>query len=179
MVSFKRRQEKDNHATLPTDCLTVVTMARYSQKPAPLTQLFDKLPLLQQQQSFGQLQQLNQLLHQVLQQQAHGCQVARIHQGRAVILCQSAAWATRVKMQRDAILANFRQKILPDLAGLDIEITPKASITPPAAKTVMQADPVDGKADASMRLQQLADASSGPLKEHIEQLIRRRNDNEP
>ncbi|MCC5826212.1 DciA family protein [Alkalimonas sp.] len=149
-------------------------MARYSQKPAPLNQLFDKLPLLQQQQSLSQLQQFNQLLNQLLQEQAHGCQVARIHQGRAVILCQSAAWATRVKMQRDAILANFRQKILPELGGLDIEITPKARISLPQEANVVTTPHADG--DACRRLQQLADASSGPLKERIEQLIRRRND---
>ncbi|SEA80881.1 DciA family protein [Alkalimonas amylolytica] len=173
VASFKRRQEKDNRATLQTGCLTVRIMARYSQKPAPLNQLFDKLPLLQQQQSLSQLQQFNQLLNQLLQQQAHGCQVARIYQGRAVILCQSAAWATRVKMQRDAILDNFRQKILPELGGLDIEITPKASIAPPPAAKAAQIPPV--RDDACKRLQQLADASSGPLKAHIEQLIRRRN----
>ncbi|MDP4529156.1 DciA family protein [Alkalimonas delamerensis] len=147
-------------------------MARYSQKPAQLNQLMAELPLLQRQQNFTQLQQLNQLLHQLLGQQQHGCQVARIHQGRAVILCQSAAWATRVKMQRDAILDNFRQKILPDLAGLDIDITPKASIRPPqpAAKHEVAAN----SQQASQRLQQLADACSGPLKDKIEGLIQRR-----
>ncbi|MEE2023148.1 MULTISPECIES: DciA family protein [Alkalimonas] len=160
------------HATLTTSRLADTVMARYSQKPAHLNNLLDSLPLLQHQQGFHQLQQFNQLLTELLQHPEHGCQVARIHQGRAVILCQSAAWATRVKMQRDAILDNFRQKILPELAGLDIEITPKARITPPLPKKTVARQP--DVSDASSRLQQLADASSGLLKEKIEQLIRRK-----
>jgi hypothetical protein len=32
-------------------------------------------------------------------------------------------------MQRAAILDNFRQKILPDLAGLDIDLTPNAELS--------------------------------------------------
>ncbi|MCH8537809.1 MAG: DciA family protein [Alkalimonas sp.] len=147
-------------------------MARYSQKPTQLTHLLTDLPLLQRQQSPDQLQRCNQLLTELLQHPDHGCQVGRIKHGRAVILCQSAAWATRVKMQRDAILDNFRQKILPDLAGLDIEITPNSRIRQPEPKKTTKQPTLSD--DAAQRMEQLAASSSGPLRESLLKLAAKR-----
>lgn len=147
-------------------------MARYSQKPTQLTHLLTDLPLLQRQQTPDQLQRCNQLLTELLQHADHGCQVGRIKQGRAVILCQSAAWATRVKMQRDAILDNFRQKILPDLAGLDIEITPNSRIRRPEPEKPTQTPTLSH--DAAERLEQLAASSSGQLRESLLKLAAKR-----
>jgi hypothetical protein len=147
-------------------------MARYSQKPTQLTHLLTDLPLLQRQQTPDQLQRCNQLLTELLQHPDHGCQVGRIKQGRAVILCQSAAWATRVKMQRDAILDNFRQKILPDLAGLDIGITPNSRIRRPEPEKPALAPTLSH--DAAERLEQLAASSSGQLRESLLKLAAKR-----
>lgn len=147
-------------------------MARYSQKPTQLTSLLTDLPLLQRQQAPDQLQRCNQVLTELLQHPDHGCRVGVIKQGRAVIFCQSAAWATRVKMQRDAILDNFRQKILPDLAGLDIEISPNSKIHRPEPVKPVVTPQLSH--DAAERMEQLAAASSGHLRESLLKLAARR-----
>lgn len=104
-------------------------MARYSRKPVDVSTLLQQNTLLQTSSQTELVRQLNTELIQFLQlEKPFFCKVSRIENGRVLILCTSAAWATRIKMQRGAILDNFRQKILPDLAGLDIEITPNSDI---------------------------------------------------
>ncbi len=104
-------------------------MARYSRKPVDVATLLQQNRLLQTSSQTELVRQLNTELIQILQlEKPFFCKVSRIEQGRVQILCTSAAWATRIKMQRGAILDNFRQKILPDLAGLDIEISPNSDI---------------------------------------------------
>jgi hypothetical protein len=118
--------------------LILFVMARYSRKPVDVSALLQQNTLLQGPQQTEIVRQLNTELIQILQlEKPYFCKVARLQAGRAQILCSSAAWATRIKMQREAILANFRQKILPDLAGLDIDISPNTDLsyqqTAPAA----------------------------------------------
>ena len=104
-------------------------MARYSRKPVDVATLLQQNTLLQTSSQTQIVRQLNTELIQFLQlEKPYFCKVSRIQAGRVQILCGSAAWATRLKMQRAAILDNFRQKISPDLAGLDIEISPNSDI---------------------------------------------------
>ena len=110
--------------------LIVLVMARYTRKPVDVTALLQQNTLLQSNQQTEIVRQLNTELIGILQlEKPYFCKVSRIQAGRVQILCSSAAWATRIKMQRAAILDNFRQKILPDLAGLDIELTPNSELS--------------------------------------------------
>ena len=105
-------------------------MARYTRKPVDVTALLHQNSLMQGNQQTEIVRQLNTELIQILQlEKPYFCKVNRIQAGRVQILCSSAAWATRLKMQRAAILDNFRQKILPDLAGLDIDLTPNSELS--------------------------------------------------
>lgn len=100
-------------------------MARYTEKPKDINKVLAHSSLASQQQQVKLMQQLNTVLAQVLQlEQLSFCRVTTIRDGRAIILCSSPTWLTRLKMQRDAILDNFRKKILPDLAGIEIEASP-------------------------------------------------------
>jgi len=100
-------------------------MARYSRKPVDLTMLLQQSTLLKGQQQTDLIAQLNTQLRAILQlENATICKVNRIHAGRVQILCGSATWATRLKMQRDIILTTFRQNVLPDCMGIDIEVNP-------------------------------------------------------
>ena len=104
-------------------------MARYSRKPVDVTALLQQSPLLKGQQQSDIVRQLNTELLQILQlENATFCKVNRIQAGRVQILCTYATWATRLKMQRDSILATFRQKVLPDCAGIDIEVNPNTHL---------------------------------------------------
>ncbi len=137
-------------------------MKRYNHKPEDLTKLFGQSTLATMQQQYELIRKLNAGLCQILQlEQLSFCQVSSINAGRAVILCQSPGWANRLKMQRDAILDNFRQKILPDLAGIDIEVSPHGQIARPpvkadantAAKPVVKALPEAARAALSHTLE--------------------------
>ncbi|MGI5308331.1 DUF721 domain-containing protein [Rheinheimera sp. WS51] len=104
-------------------------MARYTEKPKDINKVLAHSTLANQQQQVKLMQQLNTVLAQVLQlEQLTSCRVSTIRDGRAIILCSSPSWLTRLKMQRDAILDNFRKKILPDLAGIEIEPSPTGQI---------------------------------------------------
>ncbi len=117
------------HCALYVTATGAQAMARYTQKPQDISKLLSGSSLALQQQQVSVLQQLNKVLAEVLQlEQLSFCQVSSIRDGRAIILCASAPWLTRLKLQRDAILDNFRRKILPDLAGLEIEASPDGQI---------------------------------------------------
>jgi hypothetical protein len=132
-------------------------MKRYSHKPEDLTKLFGQSSLASMQQQYDLVRKLNAELCQIMQlEQLSFCQVSSINAGRAVILCQSPGWANRLKMQRDAILDNFRQKILPDLAGIDIEVSPHGQIARPANK-------IDNKVSASPPQKGLSDTARAAL----------------
>lgn len=128
-------------------------MKRYSHKPEDLTKLFGQSSLASMQQQYELVRKLNAELCHILQlEQLSFCQVSSINAGRAVILCQSPGWANRLKMQRDAILDNFRQKILPDLAGIDIEVSPHGQLTRPQGKAETKTaavPPAKGLSDAA------------------------------
>ncbi len=87
-----------------------------------------------------------------------------------MILCQSPAWATRLKMQRDAILANFRQKILPELAGIDIEVSPNLQLQYEKPEPVPQKDLPKISEQAADYLLAAADTMDGKLKEKLQKL---------
>lgn len=142
-------------------------MTRYSQKPQDISQVLHHSPLAKQQQQVHLAQKLNVALAEFLQlEQLSFCQVATIKSGRAVILCQSAAWATRLKMQRAAILDNFRQKILPDLAGIDIDVSPNVQLTPlPGLMLKKNSHHLSAQAAAALR--QAAAGSNGPLQQAL------------
>jgi hypothetical protein len=139
-------------------------MTRYTQKPLDISRVLSHSTLASQQQQVSLVQQLNKVLAEVLQlEQLSFCQVSCIRDGRAVILSASAPWLTRLKLQRDAILDNFRKKILPDLAGIDIEASPNGQINrlhvPVAQKNSHQLSD-----QAAQSLRAVAEASDGALK---------------
>jgi hypothetical protein len=149
-------------------------MKRYSHKPEDLAKLFEQSPLAGVQHQHKQVSQLNRELCQILQlPKLQFCQVASIKAGRAVILCSSAAWATRLKMQRDAILDNFRRKILPDLAGIDIEVSPngqnaifQVQETPAAPYSVSMSE------DSRATLQHAASQTHGVVQQALQRLLK-------
>lgn len=152
-------------------------MKRYNHKPEDLSRLLSHGQLSGIQQQFSVLSQFNQVLAELLQTPQLGfCQVANIKDGRAVILCSSAAWATRLKMQRDAILANFRQKILPDLAGLDIEVSPNGQNKPFSVQEKAAATYQVKKGGLSeqnrQQLAALAASSDGPVQQALQRLLK-------
>lgn len=155
-------------------------MKRYNHKPEDLSHLLSNSPLATVQQQYSLLQQFNTELAALLQLPDLGfCQVVNLKDGRAVILCSSAAWATRLKMQRDAILANFRQKILPDLAGLDIEVSPNGqnsrfSVQEKAAKPYQQSKAALSE-QTRQQLSQLAEQTAGPLQQALQRLLQGKN----
>lgn len=105
-------------------------MARYTRKPVDVSALMQQHQLMLNGQQTEIVRQLNTELIQILQlEKPFFCRVARIQAGRVQILCSSAAWATRLKMQRATILERFRQNISADFAGIDIEISPNTDIT--------------------------------------------------
>ena len=145
-------------------------MARYSQKPVDLSQLLQQSSLLSTMQHADLLRQLNTELAQFLQLDPSGfCKISTIKAGRLVILCQSPAWATRLKMQREAILDNFRQKILPDLAGIDIEVSPNTQLQYIKAEEIKTEGPKISE-QAAVYLLALAQNSEGELKQKLQRL---------
>ncbi len=152
-------------------------MKRYNHKPEDLSQLLNHGQLSGIQLQVSVLSQFNQVLAELLQTpELSFCQVANIKDGRAVILCSSADWATRLKMQRDAILANFRQKILPDLAGLDIEVSPNGQNKPLSvqekAAVGYQVKKTALSEQSRQQLAALAASSEGPLQQALQRLLK-------
>lgn len=152
-------------------------MKRYNHKPEDLSQLLRHGQLSGLQQQFSELSRFNQVLAELLQTpELSFCQVANIKEGRAIILCSSAAWATRLKMQRDAILANFRQKILPDLAGLDIEVSPNGRNNPLSVQekaAVPYQTKKNGLSEQNrQQLAALAASSDGPVQQALQRLLK-------
>lgn len=149
-------------------------MKRYSHKPEDLAKLFGQSPLAKVQRQHQQVSKLNAELCQILQlSQLTFCQVATIKEGRAVILCSSAAWATRLKMQRDAILDNFRRKILPDLAGIDIEVSPNGQNSPLLVQEVPTTPYIASMSEASRaKLQQAAKLTNGSVQQALQRLLK-------
>lgn len=151
-------------------------MKRYTQKPQTISRLFSQNSLAELQQQQQRLSALNAELCTILQlEQLQFCQVASIKAGRVQLLCNSAAWATRLKMQRAAILDNFRQKILPDLAGIDIEVSPHAAFMP--NKPIMaDAEPTQSyrrnlSEQACDALQRAAEQTEGPVQAALQRLL--------
>lgn len=156
-------------------------MKRYNHRPADLVNLLNQSPLGAIQQQFDLLQRLNRELAALLQLPAlTQCQVVNIKDGRAVILCSSAAWATRLKMQRDVILANFRQKILADLAGIDISVSPDGqtkTLTLNESAAAPYLRPAQNgcsslPAGSREQLSRLAEQVNGPLQQALQRLLR-------
>lgn len=104
-------------------------MARYSRKPVDLMTLLQQNPALQGQQQAEIVRQLNTELRQILQlEMLTFCKVNQVNHGRIQILCSSASWATRLKMQSADILTRFRRNVLPDCMGIDIEVNPNLDL---------------------------------------------------
>ena len=154
-------------------------MKRYTQKPQTISRLFGQSRLAELQQQQQLLSALNAELCTILQlEQLQFCQVASIKAGRVQLLCNSAAWATRLKMQRAAILDNFRQKILPDLAGIDIEVSPHAALTSAKAKVTTAEPAQSARRDLSEQafhaLQQAVEQTEGPVQAALQRLLQHR-----
>lgn len=104
-------------------------MARYSRKPVDLMTLLQQNPVYQGQQQADIVRHLNTELMQILQlEKLTFCKVNRVQSGRVQIMCNSASWATRLKMQKTDILTKFRQNVLPDCMGIDIEVNPNLDL---------------------------------------------------
>lgn len=114
-------------------------MARYSRKPVDLMTLLQQNPVYQGQQQADMVRHLNTELMQILQlEKLTFCKVNRVQAGRVQIMCSSASWAMSLKMQKDDILTKFRQNVLPECMGIDIEVNPNLdlryqTLTPQAA----------------------------------------------
>ena len=148
-------------------------MARYSRKPVDVTALLQQSPLIQGQQQSDIVRQLNTQLLQILQlEKPIFCKVNRIHAGRVQILCSSSTWATRIKMQRDGILASFRQNVLPDCAGIDIEVNPNTTLVyqQAPALTVAQTNTRQISEQAAAYLTAIAENSDPVLAEKLRKL---------
>lgn len=146
-------------------------MAQYRKPPVTLHQLLEQNPLVSSAQSASLLRQLNtELIHFLQLEQSAFCKISSIKAGRVMILCQSPAWATRLKMQRDAILANFRQKILPDLAGIDIEVSPNFHVSYASQPSVSTPETLQLSEQAASYLLTAAEQMEGPLKEKLQRL---------
>lgn len=119
-------------------------MARSTRKPVDLMALMQQNPVLQGQQQAEIVRQLNTELRQIVQQEKLTfCRVNRIRHDRVQILCASASWATRLKMLSNDILTKFRQNVLPQCAGIEIEVNPNLDLsyqqlTPPPVSTSPQ-----------------------------------------
>ena len=142
-------------------------MARYTQKPQDISRLLSDSPLAAQQQQVAVLHKLNKVLAEVLQlEQLSFCQVSSIRHG----------WLTRLKLQRDAILDNFRRKILPDLAGIDIEASPNGQILKPTPTLKPQAVIQKSLSEQQAALlKQTAENTSAEVREALLKLAQRIN----
>lgn len=149
-------------------------MKRYSHRPEDLAKLFGQSPMATMQQQHRNLAALNAELCQLLQlPQLAFCQVATIKDGRAIILCSSAAWATRLKMQRDAILDNFRQKILPELAGIDIDVSPNGqSHTLGVREAPATPYSVNMSHETKAAIQRTVQQTHGPVQDALQRLLK-------
>jgi len=146
-------------------------MARSRNKPVALHQLLAQTPLVCTSQHADLLRQLNTELIRFLQlEQAAFCKISTINAGRLMILCQSPAWATRLKMQRDVILANFRQKILPDLAGIDIEVSPNLLVSYQQPSATPSQNTPQITEQAASYLVSVAEQMDGELKQKLMRL---------
>ena len=104
-------------------------MARYSRKPVDLMTLLQQNPVYQGQQQADIVRHLNTELMQILQlEKLTFCKVNRVQAGRVQIMCSSASWAMSLKMQKDDILTKFRQNVLPECMGIDIEVNPNLDL---------------------------------------------------
>lgn len=126
-------------------------MARYSRKPVDLMTLLQQNPVYQGQQQAEIVRHLNTELMQILQlENLTFCKVNRVQAGRVQIMCSSASWATRLKMQNGDILTKFRQNVLPECMGIDIEVNPNLDLryqmAEPAAADAPQARQISEQA---------------------------------
>jgi len=55
---------------------------------------------------------------------ADHCQVADFRQGRLVVVCSSAAWATRWRMRQAEILGRLREAARLEVRAVDVRISP-------------------------------------------------------
>jgi len=103
-------------------------MARYSRKPVDLMTLLQQNPVMQGQQQADLVRQLNTELQQILQlEKLSFCKVNVIRQGRVQILCTTASWATRLRLNQAELLSAFRRHV-PECGGIDIEVNPNVQL---------------------------------------------------
>ena len=76
-------------------------------------------------------------------------------------------------MQRDAILDNFRRKILPDLAGIDIEVSPNGQNSPLLVQEVPRTPYIASLSeDSRAKLQQTANQTHGAVQQALQRLLK-------
>ncbi len=144
-------------------------MARYSRKPVDLMTLLQQNPALQGQQQAEIVRQLNTELRQILQlEMLTFCKVNQVSHGRIQILCSSASWATRLKMQSADILTRFRRNVLPDCMGIDIEVNPNLDLRYQQADVKATAAPAERQISEQAASYLLASAAST---EHADPLL--------
>ncbi|HAT40849.1 MAG TPA: DUF721 domain-containing protein [Rheinheimera sp.] len=103
-------------------------MARYTRKPVDLMALLQQNPVMQGQQQADLVRQLNTELQQILQlEKLSFCKVNVIRQGRVQILCTTAGWATRLRLNQAELLSAFRRHV-PECGGIDIEVNPNVQL---------------------------------------------------
>lgn len=103
-------------------------MARYTRKPVDLMALLQQKPVMQGQQQADLVRQLNTELQQILQlEKLSFCKVNVIRQGRVQILCTTASWATRLRLNQAELLSAFRRHV-PECGGIDIEVNPNVQL---------------------------------------------------
>lgn len=138
-------------------------MARYTRKPVDLTALLQQNPLMQGQQQADIVRQLNTELQRILQlEKLSFCKVNRIRQSRVQILCTSASWATRLRLNQQQLLSQFRA-ILPQCGGIDIEVNPNTQLEYQTAADTSPAPQVRQLSDTAASYLEAAAQGADPV----------------
>lgn len=138
-------------------------MARYTRKPVDLMALLQQNPIMQGQQQADVVRQLNTELQRILQlEKLSFCKVNVIRQGRVQILCTSAGWATRLRLNQSELLSAFR-RCIPDCCGLDIEVNPNAQLQYQQAGTAEQTPQVRQLSDQAAHYLEAAAQHADPV----------------
>ncbi|MDO6706452.1 DUF721 domain-containing protein [Photobacterium sp. 1_MG-2023] len=124
--------------------------------------------LLDDETTLGNIQQRAIALHklnskvQACLQCAQACRVSNYRQGVLIIEVASAAWSMRLNYERNQLIKQLREQMLPQLQDLKVTINPSLAADPPKASQtpVLKRKPISDKAAAAL----LKTAQDAPAK---------------
>lgn len=105
---------------------------------------------------------------------AKNCHVANFQQGQLTLCCQSSAWAMRLRLEKDQLLATL--KSVSTFRSIDnIQV-----ITQPASQPIEKKENIDKipmSPESARAISQMADSMNDPrLRDSLMRLARRKND---